>query len=114
MSDYVDPTLDYVAPEPSQNKSDLSLCATLLSLFDFSAHGEVTRLDWERGLGTLLLGGYAEDQNLWAKLLELYDPHKKGAVQLAYVRDILPIDPCASGPQPKMPRFITRPRKKKS
>jgi hypothetical protein len=74
-------------------RSDLSLCATLLSLFDFSAQGHVTRADWERGLSTLLLGGLSEDEDLWSRLLGMYDPHGKGAVQLAAVRDVLPIDP---------------------
>ena len=40
---------DYLAPQPSK-RSDLSLCVTLLSLFDFGAQGQVTRADWERGL----------------------------------------------------------------
>ena len=85
--------MEYIRPEPSVNKSDLSLCATLLSLFDFSAQGHVTRIDWERGLSTLLLGGLSDDEKLWQKLLEMYDPDSKGAVQLKSVRDLLPIDP---------------------
>ena len=83
----------YVAPKPTHKKSDLSLCATLLSLFDFTASGSVSRLDWERGLSTLLLGGLMDDHDLWARLLEMYDPQGKGAVQLERVRDVLPIDP---------------------
>ena len=81
------------APDPAQRRSDLSLCATLLSLFDFSAQGFVTRGDWDRGLSTLLLGGLSEDEGLWQRLLEMYDPLNKGAVQLEKVRDVLPIDP---------------------
>ena len=54
----------YVAPKPTHKKSDLSLCATLLSLFDFTASGSVSRLDWERGLSTLLLGGLMDDHDL--------------------------------------------------
>ena len=79
--------------KPTHKKSDLSLCATLLSLFDFTASGSVSRLDWERGLSTLLLGGLMDDHDLWARLLEMYDPQGKGAVQLERVRDVLPIDP---------------------
>ena len=93
MADYEESQLDYIRPEPSHSRSDLSLCATLLSLFDFGAHGYVTRKDWDRGLSTLLLGGLSEDESLWVKLLELYDPEDKGAVKLAAVRDLLPIDP---------------------
>ena len=84
---------EYRRPEPTHSRSDLSLCATLLSLFDFGAQGYVTRKDWDRGLSTLLLGGLSEDESLWKRLLELYDPETKGAVQLASVRDLLPIDP---------------------
>ena len=83
---------EYRAPD-THSKSDLSLCATLLSLFDFSASGHVTRLDWDRGLSTLLLGGLSADESLWIKLLDLYDPGKTGNVQLQRVRDLLPIDP---------------------
>ena len=77
----------------AERKSDLSLAATLLSLFDFSATGQVTQEDWERGLSTLLLGGLSQDTGLWQQLLDRYDPHDKGAVQLERVRDVLPIDP---------------------
>jgi hypothetical protein len=73
--------------------SDLSLCATLLSLFDFNALGEVSKADWERGTTTLLLGELGKDDVLWTRLLGLYDPSGKGAIQLDRVRDILPIDP---------------------
>ena len=77
----------------AERKSDLSLAATLLSLFDFSATGQVTQEDWERGLSTLLLGGLSQDIGLWQQLLDRYDPHDTGAVQLERVRDVLPIDP---------------------
>ena len=77
------------APDPAQRRSDLSLCVTLLSLFDFSAQGCVTRDDWTRGLSTLLLGGLSEDEGLWQRLLEMYDAQKTGTVQLEKVRDVL-------------------------
>ena len=76
-----------------KSHSDLSLCATLLSLFDFNALGEVSKADWERGTTTLLLGELGKDDVLWTRLLRLYDPSGKGAIQLDRVRDILPIDP---------------------
>lgn len=80
-------------PDVSSRKSDLSLAATLISLFDFNADGNVTRDEWERGLGTLLLGGLLEDNGLFDQLLERYDTAGTGAVQLNKIRDVLPIDP---------------------
>ena len=80
-------------PKSQGSTSDLSLCATLLSLFDFNALGEVSKADWERGTTTLLLGELGKDDVLWTRLLGLYDPSGKGAIQLDRVRDILPIDP---------------------
>ena len=79
--------------EEKQRASDLSLCATLISLFDFNALGEVSLKDWERGTSTLLLGELGKDADLWQRLLSLYDPKGTGAVQLDRVRDLLPIDP---------------------
>ena len=80
-------------PDVSSRKSDLSLAATLISLFDFNADGNVTREEWERGLGTLLLGGLLEDNGLFDQLLARYDTAGTGAVQLNKIRDVLPIDP---------------------
>ena len=74
-------------------KHDLSLCATLISLFDFGASGEVSRSDWERGTSTLLLGGLGKDDTLWHRLLTMYDQKGTGSVSMAAVRDVLPIDP---------------------
>ena len=86
-------TSDGDRPDVSSRKSDLSLAATLLSLFDFNADGAVTRAEWERGLSTLLLGGLLEDNGLFDQLLERYDTNGTGAVQLNKIRDVLPIDP---------------------
>lgn len=86
-------TSDGDRPDVSSRKSDLSLAATLLSLFDFNADGAVTRTEWERGLSTLLLGGLLEDNGLFDQLLERYDTNGTGAIQLNKIRDVLPIDP---------------------
>ena len=80
-------------PDVAHRKSDLSLAATLISLFDFNADGQVTRQEWERGLSTLLLGGLLEDNGLFDQLLERYDTTGTGSVHLEKVRDVLPIDP---------------------
>ena len=68
--------------------SDVSLCVTLVSLFDFSAKGQVSKTDWERGTSTLLLGELGKDGSLWDKLLNLYDPLNSGSVQLDRVKDV--------------------------
>ena len=84
---------DAQSAEEKRQSTELSLCVTLVSLFDFEALGEVSRKDWERGTSTLLLGELGKDQDLWERMLGQYDPEKRGAVQLDKVRDVLPIDP---------------------
>ena len=47
---------------------DLSLCVSLLSMFDFRGDRKVTRQDWVRGTRALTLNMMGEDEKLfkWA------------------------------------------------
>ena len=53
-------------------KTDLSLCVTLLSLFDFDGDTLVTQDDWKRGAKHLQLEYMGEDDALWSLLLSKF------------------------------------------
>ena len=72
---------------------DLSLCVSLLSLFDFRGDKRVTRQDWIRGTRALTLHAMGEDDELWKVLLAKFDTAKMGAVDLNRIEDLVPIDP---------------------
>ena len=65
----------------------------MLSLFDFSRSGFITRDDWRRGAKTLNLGAMGEDEQLWTVLLQQYDPNKTGVIEMTQLEDLVAIDP---------------------
>ena len=82
------------APQSSRpHEYDLSLCVSLLSLFDFRGDKRVTRQDWVRGTRALTLNEMGEDDLLWQTLLDKFDSQHVGAVDLRRIEDLVPIDP---------------------
>ena len=81
---------------PSSQEYDLSLCVSLLSLFDFRGDKRVTRQDWTRGTRALTLHAMGEDDKLWDLLLSKFDTRGTGSVDVSLVEDLVPIDPRTS------------------
>ena len=72
---------------------DVSFCLSLLPLFDFQQQGRVTREDWRKGAGMMMLEEMGDDEPLWQLLLSKFDPHGTGAVPMDVIQDLVPVDP---------------------
>ena len=53
-----------VADRPSLNY-DISLCVSLLSLYDFDGDGLISQEDWRRGTRSMNLAVMGDDDDLW-------------------------------------------------
>ena len=83
------------APPKKQQMTDLTLCFSLCSLFDFDKSGMVTQEDWVRGMQCLMLDDLGNDQKMWAKMTEMHGVRDggKAMVDVNRLADIVPIDP---------------------
>ena len=72
---------------------DLSLCVSLLAMLDFRGERKVTREDWKRGTRAMALHAMGEDDALWRKLLDRFDPSREGVIDLRGIEDLIPMDP---------------------
>jgi hypothetical protein len=78
---------------PKQKNYDISMCLSLLVMFDFQQQGYVTRDDWRKGTAMMMLEDMGEDDLLWETLLKKYDPGRTGDVPMAVIQDLVPVDP---------------------
>jgi hypothetical protein len=83
------------APPKKQQMTDLTLCFSLCSLFDFDKSGMVTQEDWIRGMQCLMLDDLGNDPKMWAKMTEMHGVRDggKAMVDVNRLADIVPIDP---------------------
>ena len=90
-----DSPTDATAPPRKQHTSDLSLCMSLCSLFDFNKDGLITQEDWQAGMSTLMMGDLANDPRMWNKLVEMHGKRDGGHTMVEQERlaDVVPIDP---------------------
>ena len=81
--------------QPKQQMSDLTLCLSLCSLFDFDKSGRIGQEDWQRGMTTLMLEELGFDQKIWTKMTEMHGVRDGGKAMIDVNRltDIVPIDP---------------------
>jgi len=71
----------------------MAFITSLLSLFDFSGSGHISRDNWRRGTKSLHLGSMGDDDQLWGILLQAYDPDSTGVVHLSELQGLVSIDP---------------------
>ena len=78
-----------------QQLSELTLCFSLCSLFDFDKTGMVTREDWQRGMTTLMLDELGNDAKIWTRMTDMHGKRDggKAMVDVNRLADIVPIDP---------------------
>ena len=72
---------------------DMSVCMSLLTLFDFEKPGRVTKEDWVTGMRVLQLHALAENDAVWKKIVDVHGNKGTGTVELYRIKDLVPIDP---------------------
>lgn len=82
-------------PAKKQQMTDLTLCFSLCSLFDFDKSGKVSIEDWQRGMACLMLEDLGNDPKMWSKMTDMHgiNDHGKKSVDVNRLSDIVPIDP---------------------
>ena len=81
----------------------VNVALSLLSCFDFSGSGEISRTDWRRGTKLLALGDVSRDDRLWNQVLRTYGAHMeagkpRGSAGVVHVEDINDAPPMAADP----------------
>ena len=96
---YSNNTQDSRMPEGPQVEAeteqyDISLCVSLLSMFDFDGDRLVSKDDWRRGARSMNLGVLADDDSLWEILKGKFSQHDSPSmVSVDLIDDLNPIDP---------------------
>ena len=87
------------APSKRQQTSQLTVCISLASLFDFEKTGFVTQSNWQKGMATLMLEELGMDEKIWSHLTGIHgskDMASKGQLAVQSLTDVVPIDPRVS------------------
>lgn len=87
-------SMDAAAAHKKQ-MSELTLCFSLCSLFDFDKTGFISHEDWQRGMATLMLQDLGDDPKIWQKMTEMHGTRDGGKafMDVSRLSDIVPIDP---------------------
>ena len=86
---------DAAGPTKKQQTSDLTVCISLASLFDFEKTGYVSQENWAKGMTTLMLEDWGNDPKMWQRLLEIHGSRdtKIQGLDVQRLTDVVPIDP---------------------
>lgn len=92
------PTDAASAPPKRQQTSELTVCISLASLFDFEQSGKISQENWQKGMATLMLEELGTDPKIWSRLVDMHGGRDGGSTHLNVQRlkDVVPIDPRVS------------------
>ena len=81
-----------------QQMSELTVCISLASLFDFQKSGFISQENWQKGMATLMMDELGSDPKIWEKLVGMHGSRDagKGRLDLQRLTDVVPIDPRVS------------------
>jgi hypothetical protein len=91
--------MDAAAAAPKrQHTSELTICISLASLFDFEQSGIISHENWQKGMATLMLEELGADPKIWSKLVDMHGGRDGGTTHLhaQHLKDVVPIDPRVS------------------
>ena len=86
----------YDKPTKRQQTSQLTVCVSLASLFDFEKTGFISKTNWEKGMSTLMMEELGTDAKIWSHLTDIHgskDMATKGQLDVQKLSDVVPIDP---------------------
>ena len=66
------PTDAASAPPKRQQTSELTVCISLASLFDFEQSGKISQENWQKGMATLMLEELGTDPKIWSRLVDMH------------------------------------------
>ena len=89
---------DDAAAIKRQQTSELTVCISLASLFDFDKEGFISQENWQKGMTTLMMEELGLDQKIWEKLVGMHGSRDagKGRLDVQRLTDVVPIDPRVS------------------
>jgi hypothetical protein len=96
---YMNPAGDHDdATKKRQQMSELTVCISLASLFDFQKSGFISQENWQKGMATLMMDELGTDPKIWEKLVGMHGSRDagKGRLDLQRLTDVVPIDPRVS------------------
>ena len=81
-----------------QQTSELTVCISLASLFDFEKTGFVSQENWQKGMTTLMMEELGQDPKVWERLVGMHGSRDagKGRLDVNRLTDVVPIDPRVS------------------
>ena len=89
---------DASASKKRQQTSELTVCISLASLFDFEKTGHITQENWQKGMTTLMMEELGMDPKVWERLVGMHGSKDagKGRLDVQRLTDVVPIDPRVS------------------
>lgn len=97
---YADPVGDHgdATGKRRQQTSELTVCISLASLFDFEKSGYVSQENWQKGMATLMMEELGKDAKVWERLVGMHGSKDagKGRLDIQRLTDVVPIDPRVS------------------